>query len=127
MIDKRIRVCWPTVIKKNKGNFVVEKDYQFPGGFYVRHKETPYFLTASRRDIELLVENALAALGRNTGPIIVPTEEELEAITVMTPPIMELLDSHCLGNGPYLKLIWQVLNYVTTHPRAIPLEMNGPP
>ncbi|TEB15184.1 hypothetical protein Psfp_02360 [Pelotomaculum sp. FP] len=125
-VNKRIRVDWPSVTKQNKGLFVVEKDYQFPGGFYVRHKNTPYYLTGSRHDIELMIENALAALEMNTGPIILATEEEAEIMAAMTRPVMELLDTQLLGTkGWYQNLLWGILNSVTVHPRAMSIRING--
>ena len=123
-INDRIRVDWPAVVKQNKGLFVVEKDYQFLGGYYVRHKDTPYYLSTSRRDIELMIENALAALGRNTGPLILPNEEEAEKVVAMTKPLMELLDKQ-LPCPWYLDILWGILNAVTVHPRALPLEGSG--
>lgn len=121
-LNRRIKVDWPAVVTQNKGLFVVEKDYQFPGGFYVRHKNTPYYLTGSRRDIEYMVENALAALEMNTGPIILATEEEAEKVTSMTKPVMELLDTKLLGDNEwYLNLLWKIFNTVTVHPRALPM------
>jgi|GEM_PF-4321485 len=121
-LNRRIKVDWPVVVTQNKGLFVVEKDYQFPGGFYVRHKNTPYYLTGSRRDIEYMVENALAALEMNTGPIILATEEEAEKISAMTKPVMELLATKLPGNNEwYLNLLWRTFNNLTVHPRAIPI------
>lgn len=121
LLNRRIKVDWPVVVAQNKGLFVVEKDYQFPGGFYVRHKNTPYYLTGSRRDIEYMVENALAALEMNTGPIILAAEEEAERIISMTKPVMELLDKKLPGDEWYLNLLWKIFNAVTVHPRAIPM------
>lgn len=118
----RIKVDWEAVCKRNKGPICVEKDYQFPGGFYIRHKDTPYYITASRYDIECMVENALAALGVNTGPIIVPTPEQAEMIRVMIQPAMEVLDTQLPGaNGWFLDLLWALLSRVKVHPRAVDL------
>jgi len=115
----RIKVNWPAIRQRNKGCFCVERDYQFPGGFYIRHKDTPYFLTASRHDIECLLENALAALGQNAGPIIVPTRDQAAMIDMLIKPTMETLDIHLPGaNGWYLDLLWKVLRAVKIHSRA---------
>lgn len=115
----RLKVDWQAVRNRNKGCICVEKDYQFPGGFYLRHKETPYYLTASRYDIECMIENALAALGLNTGPIIVPTREQADMINMMIQPTMEVLDTRLPGaNGWFLNLLWAVLGKVKVHPRA---------
>ncbi len=117
--NNRLKVDWQAVRSRNKGCICVEKDYQFPGGFYLRHKETPYYLTASRYDIECMIENALAALGLNTGPIIVPTREQADMINMMIQPTMEILDTHLPGaNGWFLNLLWAVLGRVKLHPRA---------
>lgn len=115
----RIRVDWPKIRQRNKGCLCVERDYQFPGGFYVRHKDTQYFLTASRHDIECLLENALAALGQNAGPIIVPTRDQAAIIDMLIQPTMEILDTHLPGaNGWYLNLLWKMLRAVKIHSRA---------
>lgn len=115
----RIKVDWPSVRRQNKGCLCVERDYQFPGGFYVRHKDTPYFLTAGRHDVECLLENALAALGQNAGPIIVPTRDQAAIIESLIQPTMEVLDTSLPGeNGWYLNLLWDILRAVKVHTRA---------
>lgn len=123
-LNKRIKVDWPSVVEQNKGIFAVERDYQFPGGFYVRHKGTPYFLSSRQYDIELMVENALAALNKNTGPIILPNEDEVKMVMDMTSPVMELLDKKLPStSGWYLNFLWNILNTVTVHPRALSLDI----
>lgn len=97
---------------------VVERDYQFPGGYYVRHKDTPYYISTTRRDIELMIENALAALGKNTGPIILANEDDADRVISMTKPLMELLDKQ-LPYPWYLDILWSILSAVTVHPRAL--------
>lgn len=123
-LNRRIRVDWPSIAAQNKGLFVVEKDYQFPGGYYVRHKSTPYYLPAGRHDIKLMIENALAALGKNYGPIILAKEDDADKIMASTKQIMELLHTELSGNKEsesYLKFLWGILNGVTVHSRALPL------
>jgi len=122
-VNRKIKVDWEEVCRRNKGSICVEKDYQFPGGYYIRHKDTPYFLAAGRHDIQCMIENALAALGENVGPVIVATPEEAERISALTQPVMELLDTHLPGaNGWYLNMLWKLLQQVRVHPRAVPLK-----
>lgn len=117
----RLKVDWPKVSARNRGCFVVEYDPQFPGGFYVRHKGTPYYLTATRYDIECLVENALAALGKHHGPLLVSSQEEHIMLNDKRAKLFEILNKTSEGEW-FQWLLWSILDKVRINERVARLQ-----
>lgn len=72
------KIDWDNVSRRNRGTFIVEADPRFPGGYYITTKRPPrVYLTGDRRDIETLIENAVAALGGYI-PVLLATPAEAE-------------------------------------------------
>ena len=126
------RYDWMQFAERNKGPIMVEKDYNYPGGFYIRHKDAfRYAITGNRFAIENMIENALAALGENCGFVIVRNEQELEWIKETHGAALELLDAqltNALNNKNtdhafikkqfYMDLLWKFLKEVRVNERA---------
>ncbi|WP_406677656.1 hypothetical protein [Moorella sp. ACPs] len=118
-------IDWPKINARNRGCFVVEYDPQFPGGFYVRHKGTPYYLPATRHDIECLVENALASLGRHHGPLLISSKEDQILLASKQAKLFEALND--MQEEEWFQwLIWRMLSKTRINERVTSLQQIQP-
>ena len=94
MTSLQMKKEFDKVAGRNKGVIMVEKDFRFPGGYYIRRKDTrPAFcLCCSQHDIFCMIENGLAALGENVGPILVTNQAEKEIVERVKPLLFERLE-----------------------------------
>jgi len=111
---------------------MVEKDYNYPGGFYVRHKDAHRFcITGTRWDIENMAENALASLDLNCGRVLLNTEEEKNWLIEVKGVVLEgldrqmlnWLDMHGVDNSFvkkqfFMDLLWKMLSDVRVNDRV---------
>jgi len=116
---------------------MVEKDYNYPGGFYIRHKDASrYCIACTRHDLENMIENALAALGVNCGRIILHDDAELQLFNDIRAVIMEELDNKLIfyleSNGfknaiPakqfFMQLLWVALSSARVNERVPKIEL----
>ncbi len=126
------RYDWRQYAERNKGPIMVEKDYNYPGGFYIRHKDAyKYAIAANRYAIENMIENALAALEMNCGCIIVRNVQEIEWLKETHSIAMEILDNQLLDalNNKnidhafikkqfYMDLLWKAIKDIRVNERA---------
>ncbi len=126
------RYDWRQYAEHNKGPIMVEKDYNYPGGFYIRHKDAyKYAIAANRYAIENMIENTLAALEMNCGCIIVRNEQEIEWLKEIHRIAMEFLDNQLLDalNNKnidhafikkqfYMDLLWKAIKDIRVNERA---------
>ena len=94
MTSLQMKKEFDKVADRNKGIIMVEKDFRFPGGYYVRRKDTrpSFYLCCSQHDIFCMIENGLAALGENVGPILVTNQAEKEILERVKPVLFERLE-----------------------------------
>ena len=127
----RQRYDWRKFAPRNKGPIMVEKDFNYPGGYYVRHKNAKFCICGTRWDIESLVENAIAALEENCGRLLLNNEADKTCIEELKGIILEGLDKHMLAwleaqgvNNAFIKkqffmeLLWKLLADIRVNERA---------